>query len=177
MTLSVRRSLAALAVGAALVVAGCSGAGPDRAAIVDGQVISETAMQTAMAQVNAMDPQLLTAKLTPTSTLNALIQAPVILTYLDERGVRVSDSVATQDAAKRGIADPADSTLAIVKLASALSTAQTDGSFTQDDVATLTQKLQALEVEANPRYGTYDPQTAQVQLTSPGWVTPLDAAQ
>ena len=46
MTLSVRRSVAALAVGAALVLAGCGGpAGPDRAAVVDGRVISETAVQ------------------------------------------------------------------------------------------------------------------------------------
>ena len=119
MTLSVRRSVAALAVGAALVLAGCGGpAGPDRAAVVDGQVISETSLQAAMSEVNAMDPALLQAKLTPTGTLTALVQAPVVLTYLDGLGVRVSDSVAKQDAQKRGIADPADSTLAIIKLAS-----------------------------------------------------------
>ena len=48
MTLSVRRSVAALAVGAALVLAGCGGpAGPDRAAVVDGRVITETAVQSA----------------------------------------------------------------------------------------------------------------------------------
>lgn len=178
MTLSVRRSVAALAVGAALVLAGCGGpAGPNRAAVVDGQVISETALQAAMAEVNAMDPALLQAKLTPTGTLTALVQAPVVLTYLDGLGVRVSDSVAKQDARKRGIADPADSTLAIIKLASAISTAQTDGKLTDADAATLTTQLQELDITVNPRYGTFNPQTASIELTTPGWVKPVTAAQ
>ena len=69
-----------------------------------------------------MNPALLQAKLTPTGTLTALVQAPVVLTYLDGLGVRVSDSVATLDAQKRGVANPADSTLEIIKLASAIST-------------------------------------------------------
>jgi hypothetical protein len=170
--------VAALAVGAALVLAGCGGpAGPNRAAVVDGQVISETALQAAMAEVNAMDPALLQAKLTPTGTLTALVQAPVVLTYLDGLGVRVSDSVAKQDARKRGIADPADSTLAIIKLASAISTAQTDGKLTDADAATLTTQLQELDITVNPRYGTFNPQTASIELTTPGWVKPVTAAQ
>src|SRR5690349_12758418 len=77
-TLSVRRPAAALAVGAALLLAGCGAlgpAGPDRAAVVDGQVISEGSLQSGMAEVNAMNPQLLQAKLTPSGTLTALIQA------------------------------------------------------------------------------------------------------
>jgi hypothetical protein len=170
--------VAALAVGAALVLAGCGGpAGPNRAAVVDGQVISETSLQAAMAEVNAMDPALLQAKLTPTGTLTALVQAPVVLTYLDGLGVRVSDSVAKQDARKRGIADPADSTLAIIKLASAISTAQTDGKLTDADAATLTTQLQELDITVNPRYGTFNPQTASIELTTPGWVKPVTAAQ
>ena len=178
MTLSVRRSVAALAVGAALVLAGCGGpAGPDRAAVVDGQVISETSLQAAMSEVNAMDPQLLQAKLTPTGTLTALVQAPLVLTYLDGLGVRVSDSVAKQDAQKRGIADPADSTLEIIKLAGAISTAQNDGKLTDADAATLTKQLQAMDIDVNPRYGTFNPETASIELTTPDWVTPLNAAQ
>lgn len=178
MTLSVRRCVAALAAGAALVLAGCgSPAGPDRAAVVDGRVISETSLQAAMAEVNAMDPQLLQAKLTPTSTLTALLQAPVVLPYLADKGVVVSDSVARQDASKRGIDDPSDSTIEIIKLASAISTAQSDGALTDTDSVALTQKLQALDVVVNPRYGTFDPQTLSVQLTTPGWVTSAGAAQ
>ena len=178
MSLSVRRCAAALAVGAALVLAGCGGpAGPDRAAVVDGQVISETSLQAAMAEVNSMNPALLQAKLTPTGTLTALVQAPVVLSYLDDLGVKVSDSVAMEDAKKRGVADPADSTLEIIKLATAISTAQSDGRLTDADGTALTEKLRSLNIDVNPRYGTFNPQTASIELTTPGWVTPQNAAQ
>jgi hypothetical protein len=100
-----------------------------------------------------------------------------VLSYLDSKGVRVSDSVARKAAAQRGIADPSDSTLEIIKLATAISSAQTDGKFTADDQAVLVEQLKALKVDVNPRYGSYDPNTASVQLTTPSWVTPQTAAQ
>jgi hypothetical protein len=170
--------VAALAVGAALVVAGCAGpAGPDRAAVVDGRVISETAVQSAMAEVNAMNPQLLPQKLTPTGTLTALVQAPLVLQYLDGKGITVSESVATQDAQKRGVADPSDSTLEIVRLATAISQAQTAGTITQADGEALTRQLKELSIDVNPRYGTYNADTGSIELTNPAWVKPLNAAQ
>jgi hypothetical protein len=170
-TYSVRRSVAALAVGAALVLAGCGGpAGPDRAAVVDGQVISETAVQSAMTEVNSMNPGLLQDKLTPTGTLTALVQAPVVLSYLSDLGVKVSESVALADAQKRGVRNPSDSTLEILKFASAIGLAQNEGKLTDADAQALTQKLQGLEVDVNPRYGTFNPQTAAVELTTPGWL-------
>lgn len=178
MTLSVRRPMAALAVGAALVLAGCGGpAGPDRAAVADGRVITETSLQTAMSEINSMDPALLQGKLTPTGALTALVQAPVVLTYLDGLGVTVSDSVARQDAQKRGVADPGDSTIEIIRFASTISTAQDNGKLTDADAAALTQKLQTMKIDVNPRYGTFNQKTASIELTSPGWVTPSTAAQ
>ena len=100
-----------------------------------------------------------------------------VLHYLDGLGVKVSDSVAKQDAQKRGVADPADSTLEIIKLASAISTAQGDGKLTDADAQALTKQLQSLKIDVNPRYGTFNPQTASIELTTPGWVKPLNAAQ
>ena len=172
MTLSVRRFVAALAVGAALVLAGCGGpAGPDRAAVVDGQVIPETAVQSAMSEINSMDPALLQAKLTPTGTLTALVQAPVVLGYLGDLGVKVSDSVAKADAQKRGVANPSDSTIEILKFAAAIGLAQDEGKLTDADAQALTQKLQGLSIDVNPRYGTFNQQTASVELTTPAWLT------
>lgn len=177
-TLSVRRSVAALAVGAALVMAGCGGpAGPDRAAVVDGQVISETAVQSAMSEVNAMNPQLLQQKLTPTGTLTALVQAPIVLQYLDGKGVKVSESVAMQTAQKSGLSDPSDSTLEIIRLATAISQAQADGKIADADAVALTKQLKELSIDVNPRYGTYNPNTGSIELTNPAWVKPLNAAQ
>jgi hypothetical protein len=169
--------VAALAVGAALVLAGCGGpAGPDRAAVVDGRVISETAVQSAMSEINSMNPALLQDKLTPTGTLTALVQAPVVLSYLSDLGVKVSDSVATADAQKRGVSNPSESTLEILKFASAIGLAQNEGKLTETDAQALTQKLQGLSIDVNPRYGTFNPQTAAIELTQPAWVKPLPAA-
>ncbi|HSO65096.1 MAG TPA: hypothetical protein VLQ78_08345 [Ornithinibacter sp.] len=178
MKLSVRRSLAVLAAGAALVTAGCGSgeSGPNRAAVVDGTVISQTELMTAMREVNAMEPALVQQALTPSGTLTALVQAPVVLDFLAGKGVVVSDSVATRDAQGRGVQSPSDSTLEIVKLAAAISSAQQSGQITEADGVTLSQQLAAQEVVVNPRYGTFDPQTASVALGSPEWIRSADAA-
>jgi hypothetical protein len=174
-TLSVRRSLAVLAVGAALVTAGCGESTADRAAVVDGSVITETDLQSAMTEVNAMDPALLQEKLTPSGTLTALVQAPVVLDFLAKQGVVISDSVATRDAADRGIVDPSDSTIEVVKLASAISSAQQSGQL--GDTAPLLQQLSEQDVEVNPRYGTYDPESASISVSLPPWIKPVDASK
>ena len=37
--------------------------------------------------------------------------------------------------------------------------------------------LDKATITVNPRYGAFDPQTASVQLTQPGWITSPDAPQ
>ncbi|WP_377644474.1 hypothetical protein [Oryzobacter terrae] len=177
MTLSVRRSVAVLALGAALVTTGCGATSADRAATVDGTVISESELQTTMREVNAMEPALLQSSLSPSGTLTALVQAPVVLELLAGKGIAVSDSVARRTASERGLADPSEGALEIVRLATAIGTAQQGGQITEADAATLQERLGALDVTINPRYGRFDPQTASVQLTQPGWITSTDAPQ
>jgi len=169
--------VAALALGAALVTAGCGDTQANRAAVVDGTVIPETEVQATMAEVNGMDPALLKDKLTPSSALTALIQGPVILDYLASKGVVVSETVAREDAKQRGIEDPSDGTLEVIRLANSLSTAQQNGALGQGEAVELTQKLTSLKVSVNPRYGTFDREQAVVGVTTPSWVTPYDAAK
>ena len=54
-------------------------------------------------------------------------------------------------------------------------TAQAQVSATENQA--LTKQLQSLKIDVNPRYGTFNPQTASIELTTPGWVKPLNAAQ
>jgi hypothetical protein len=176
-TLSVRRSAAVLALGAALATTGCGATSADRAATVDGTVISESDLQTTMREVNAMEPALVQNALSPSSTLTALVQAPVVLDVLAGKGIAVSDSVARRTATERGLRDPSEGTLQIVRLATAIGNAQQGGQITESDAATLQERLGALDVTVNPRYGAFDPQTASVQLTQPGWITSPDAPQ
>lgn len=177
MTSSVRRSVAALALGAALATAGCGATTADRAAVVDGSVISETSLQEAMREVNSMEPALLQERLTPSGTLTALVQAPVVLEVLAGKGIAVSDSVALRAAQERGVREPSEGTLSIIRLAQAIGTAQQSGQITDADAQTLTQRLGELDVEVNPRYGAFDPQSASIQVTQPSWVTAVDAPQ
>ena len=177
MTLSVRRSVAVLALGAALATAGCGATSADRAATVDGTVISESDLQTTMREVNSMEPALVQNALSPSGTLTALVQAPVVLDVLAGKGIAVSDSVARRTATERGLRDPSEGTLQIVRLATAIGNAQQAGQITEADAATLQERLGALDVTVNPRYGSFDPQTASVQLTQPGWITAPDAPQ
>lgn len=177
MTPSVRRCAATLALGAALATAGCGGSTADRAAVVDGSVISETSLQQATREVNSMEPALLQDRLSPSGTLTALVQAPVVLEVLAAKGVAVSDSVALRTARDRGVREPSEETLAIIRLATAIGTAQRSGQITEADAQTLTQRLADLDVEVNPRYGTFDPETASIQATQPDWVTSVDAPQ
>lgn len=177
MTSSVRRTVAALVLGAALATAGCGATTADRAAVVDGSVISETELQAAMREVNGMEPALLQQPLTPSGTLTALVQAPVVLAVLAEKGVAVSDSVARQAAAQRGLREPSEATLQIVRLATAIGTAQEQGLVTEAEATEVNTRLAALDVEVNPRYGTYDAQAASIQLTQPSWITTTDTQQ
>ena len=101
----------------------------------------------------------------------------MVLDYLAGKGVVVSDSVARQQAADRGVHDPSEGTIEIIRLASAITTAQQGGTFAEGDAAALTEQLKALDVDVNPRYGSYDPNTASVQLTTPGWITAADSGQ
>lgn len=177
MTSSVRRTVAALVLGAALATAGCGATTADRAAVVDGSVISETELQETMREVNGMEPALLQQALTPSGTLTALIQAPTVLDVLAGKGIAVSDSVARQAAAQRGLSDPSEGTLQIVRLATAIGAAQEQGAVTEVEQQQVNERIAALDVEVNPRYGTYDARSASVTLTQPAWITPADAQQ
>lgn len=176
MTLSVRRSIAALAVGAALVSAGCTVNRAETAAVVDGNTITEGQLQVAIAQINSMDPALLQEQLTPSSALTALVQAPVILDHLAGKGIVVSDTVATREAQDRGVDRPSDDTKKIVRLATSITAAQQSGQITEADGAEIAEQLQALDIEVNPRYGTFSPESASIQLTAPDWVKQVEEA-
>lgn len=176
-TLPVRRLAVALVLGAALATSGCGNTEANRAAVVDGDVITETEVQEAMSQVNAMDPALLQSALTPSSTLTALIQAPVVLDYLAGKGVVASESMAREDARQRGVNEPGDGTLEIIRFATALTAAQQNAALGQAEQIELTEELRQRDVVVNPRYGVFDPESAAVSATTPAWIEPYTTAQ
>jgi hypothetical protein len=176
-TLPVRRLAVALVLGAALVTAGCGTTEANRAAVVDGAVITETEVQDAMVQVNAMDPALVEQPLTPSATVTLLVRAPVVLDYLAGKGVVASESAARQEARDRGVPDPAPSTIEIIRYANVLTEAGRSGQFGQTESIELSEALRAQDIVVNPRYGEFDPETAAVTLTTPAWIEPYNSAR
>ena len=98
------------------------------------------------------------------------MQAPVVLDVLGDKGIVVSDTLATREAQGRGVANPSGETLQVIRLASAITAAQQSGQITEADGAAITEAMGALDVEVNPRYGTFAPETASIQLTAPEWI-------
>jgi hypothetical protein len=149
------------AVLAAGTLAGCGAQHTaDTAAIVDGRRITQTEVNEAAEQINAafapQDP------FTPADAVSLLIRAPFIIDYAAKQGNPVSESAAR--AAIPTVPEPADSTLQILRAEAATQSL--------DDAAkiALTETFGKLDVTVNPRYGTYDPQQALVQLTTPDWI-------
>ncbi|KRE62038.1 hypothetical protein [Nostocoides sp. Soil756] len=177
MTLPVRRVLAVLILGAALVTTGCGSLQTNRAATVNGSVITEDEVRAVMTEVNSMQPALLQQKLTPSSALTALLRARPALAYFAENGIVASDSVATQEAQTRGVDDPSGATIEFIRFIDALNQAASSQKFTTDDEATLVQRISEQKVTVNPRYGVFDPTTAGVGVTPPPWVTAYSPKQ
>ncbi|GGL35179.1 hypothetical protein H9L10_01455 [Phycicoccus endophyticus] len=164
MTPSVRRVSAALALGVALVTTGCGTTQANRAATVDGQVITETEVHTAQSQINATFPS---ANLSTSDVLSRLIQAPVILDLAEQQGSPVSETVAehTYEQQPDYDGEPAEEpTLEVLRAELALQAIQDAG------VQVPISLFEKLDVEVNPRYGDFDPSTASVAETQPEWV-------
>jgi hypothetical protein len=176
-TLPVRRVLAVLTLGAALVTSGCGSLQTNRAATVDGTVITEDEVRAVMTEVNSMQPALLQEKFTPSSALTALVRARPAITFFEENGVVASQSVATKEAETRGVADPSDATIEVIRFVDALSQAASSQKFTAADETELVQRISRQKVTVNPRYGVFDADTAAVGTATPPWVTAYSPRQ
>ncbi len=177
MTNSVRRFVAVLALGAALATAGCGVTSAGRAAVVDGSVISETEVQDATRELNALEPALFETELRTSDTLGLLIQARSLNEMLEGKGAVVSESVGRQLTTSRGLEEPSEGALEIVRLATAITSAGQAGKLTNEDFEQALAATGERDVTVNPRYGSFDPQTATIQLTQPGWITSATAPQ
>lgn len=177
MTLPVRRVVAALLLGGALVTSGCGSTQAEQAAVVDGRVIPESEVQAVMEEFNAMEPARLQNPFTPSSALSALVQARPGLAFFEDNGVVASRSAAVASARSAGIDEPSEGTIEVLRFLDALQQASTSTQFSQEDQAEFFSRIAEQDVEVNPRYGTFDAENLSVAATLPSWVTPYDAGQ
>lgn len=180
-TTPVRRVAAALALGAALVTAGCGTTEAGRAATVDGRVITENEVQVAQAQINKTFPG---ANLTGDQVLGRLIGAPVYLDEIAQQGAPVSESLARTAYQQQDTYDgeaPADETLEVLRAQLAIQ------QLAQSGASVPTEALTKLKVDVNPRYGAFDASkltewdavqsTAGLATSTPDWIKTVTTPQ
>lgn|GEM_PF-379192 len=158
-------------VAAVAVLAGCSDGEPGAAAVVDGTAISTADVRTAK---DELGPYL--QAVTSLNVLNVLVQEPTVVGLADEEGVGVSDqdaqallaSIATQNGAT-SVPTFSEPSLTVAKYSIAFNNLQ--GLTNAKDVAsTLDERLSALDVTVNPRFGDLGDGNQIVAPTARPWV-------
>ncbi|MBT0992882.1 hypothetical protein KIN34_01070 [Cellulomonas sp. DKR-3] len=180
----------ALAATGGLVAAGllaaCSGT-PGAAAVVDDRVITTSDVQVASDELAALGQQF-----DVSAVVSVLIQEPTVTAIAQEHGVGVSDADAValldQVAASLGQADDdtdpgageatpetfSEPTIAIARYSLASGNLQEadDADAIGDEVS---ERLAALDVDVNPRFGTADENQNVTALTSWPWIAAPEA--
>ncbi len=168
-----RLGMVALIGAGALALSGCGSA--DTAAVVDGRVISEQAVQTATMEYNqqiaALTQRALAANqqpnaqpLTTDAVVNWFVWAPILLDEAAAFGQPQSASMA--EATLTDVQDPAPATIELVRAQNALQAIRGDVGASQK----VLDRIHRLKVTVNPRYGTYDPQTGLLGASTPNWL-------
>ncbi|MCK0113854.1 hypothetical protein MWU75_17040 [Ornithinimicrobium sp. F0845] len=152
------RPVTALAVGA-LVLTGCGMSG-STAAVVDGEVITVKQLQAATADFN----QLPVTPVAPTEVLTLLIYRDAAAeAYAGAGNPPISESQVITQLRGAGIEEPSQDLVdlyrTIVHLQGAGDVPSTEG----------------VEIEVNPRFGTWDAEARQVMAESPSWITEVSA--
>ena len=154
--------ISVIALAGLLALSACAGTtSAETAAVVDGRVITEQQVREATAQINkAFKPE---QPLTAAQTLTLLIRAPYINEAAAAAG-RAQSVTAARAALKDFPETPAESTVEILQAEASLQ--QVDDAGRQ----ALTQKFAELDMEINPRYGTFDAQQASLVPHQPNWM-------
>ncbi|GEL94950.1 hypothetical protein [Cellulomonas composti] len=157
--------------GAATLLSGCAGT-PGAAAVVNGDVISSEDVRVAVEQLGALYDEVNTVNVT-----TVLIQEPILTQVATEHGIGVSEKetvdLLNTRATQAGV-DPLDeyapSTLAVARYA--LTNSKMQDADDADDLSTeVATRITDADIDVNPRFGEYDPETLQLTAPSaPAWI-------
>lgn len=155
--MQISRLIAAATAAAALVLSGCGTA--NTAATVDGTRISESGVLATSEQVNRVSSQ----PMQPAQVLTQLIIQPTVAEVLAERGVTISDAAARS--AVPDIGEPEPYLLDIVKLNMGIQ------QMTDAEREEAIGRIQELDVNVNPRYGTFDAERGTIAPVTADWIS------
>lgn len=175
----VKRSMrpAALVISATLVLSGCSGLGQREGAVINGDSYSMQEVQEAVAQIDSIAAN-------PVDVSQIVYEAAVVPLIHDAfvgSPYSVSDVQLTSTMRGAGLeGEPNELALDSARFRHYASILQAPG--IQEDPAmgpvlaalnAVTQEdITGLDVEVNPRYGTWSPEQAGVVAEVPAWITP-----
>lgn len=160
---------------ALMALTGCGDVSANQAAVIDGKSVGESELQETTAELNTISAE----PFTPAAVLSELTRAPFLDRAFSGTSVELTDQQTTQFLADNGLSDPTSLTVDVAR-ARQYQTLLQDSEVLQDpQVAEAVSSLQeitvadieALDVEVNPRYGSFDPQTASIVPEDPKWIS------
>lgn len=172
------RLIPALALTATLALAGCSTGGSGTGVTVDGQSYSTADLHQATAQLNEAFAQQSGQPLGAQQVIASLALLPLLEQVFQGSPAVVSEAQVRASLAEAGISDPGPATMDAERsrlyqaklgdvatlqdpaMADVLARAQ---AVTEEDLA-------AVEVEVNPRYGTWDVANGGLVPQTPAWI-------
>ena len=192
------RVIPALALTAALTLAGCSGVGSDRAVSVDGEEYSVTEVQQAATQLNQVVPVLaervaaqetppqaaFQQETTPQQVVTDLAVLPVLDQIFGGTPAEVTEAQVRDFLGANGVSEPGEGTIEVTR-SRQYQQRLGDVSLAQDpamrDVVQRAQELlatpdalEAVDVDVNPRYGSWDIAGGGLVPRTPEWITTTD---
>ncbi|NLF05175.1 MAG: hypothetical protein GX593_09295 [Actinomycetales bacterium] len=166
-----RKSIAATALVAALVLGGCT-AQIGAAAVVDGQAISTSTLDRTTRELNDL------FSVNTRDVLSMLIIAPSYLEGAAANGVAKSREQARDYLVELKVNDPtsgldpagfSDATLDLVRFDLALREMSTLANAQEIGVS-IQEKVTALDVQVNPRFGEFSAEQSAITAVSPEWL-------
>lgn len=168
---SLRVPTAALA--AVILLSGCSDLTMDRAATIGDRTIGVDELQETTAQLNEISAQ----PAAPAAVLTELTRTPILDEAMSGSPLELTEQSVRELVRDAGLESPSDLTVDVARTRQYLALLQ-DPAIMQDPAAEgVMQRLSeasfdGLEVDVNPRYGSWDPETAIVGDQLPEWIAP-----
>lgn len=162
------------ALAATVILTACGGSdiSAGQAAVVDGQVITEAELQESTAELNMV----LQTPITPATTLQTAVSAPVIEQVFTDAGVLVSDEDLVTELKASGIEQPSDLSLDVARVIRYTTLLQDPDFAASPENAAINEQLSTADaserdVVINPRYGTWEPEAlGAINVDPPEWI-------
>ena len=156
---------AAVVLAATLGASGCGGQDPSAAAVINGQVIPERAVEAVSHDVAALRTG--GQDISKQDILITLVLHPLVMEAAQRSGTMVSESEA-RTALGAGIANPSPATVEFAQ------TSLLSRRLSQAELAKVADAFKNANITVNPRYGAIDPTKGIVPVTQ-NWMDPAAA--